>query len=114
MYWVLFYIVFSSFLVCAQDAVIQSERNELAILVEQSMWDEIDLSINKAEDYFILTGHEKEWLHLLKQDFSGFFKPTISMKITTNRSNCNVLFDKIFLLDTLAWLNILQVSTHSA
>ena len=74
MYWVLFYIVFSSFLVCAQDAVIQSERNELAILVEQSMWDEIDLSINKAEDYFILTGHEKEWLHLLKQDFSGFFE----------------------------------------
>lgn len=74
MHWALFYIVFSSFHLYAQDDVIQSERNELAILVEQSLWDEIDLTNNKVEDYFILTGHEKEWLHLLKQDFSGFFE----------------------------------------
>ena len=59
---------------CAQDDVIASERNELAKLIEQGLWSEIDFENNKVDDYFILTGHEKEWIHLLKQDFVGFFE----------------------------------------
>lgn len=70
----LFVVTFSSFYVNAQEDIILSERNELAILVEQSLWEEIDLSNNTVDEYYILTGHEKEWLHLLKQDFTGFFE----------------------------------------
>lgn len=58
----------------AQEDAILLERKELANLVELELWSEIDLSNEKVEEYYILTGHEKEWLHLLMSDFNGFFE----------------------------------------
>lgn len=71
---VFFVAMILAFPVFGQEDIIQAERNELANLIEQNLWSEIELSNNHVDGFFILTGHEKEWLHLLMYDFNAFFE----------------------------------------
>jgi len=63
----------ASFLGLTQEDNIRVERNSIAALVAENQLTEIDFQYDKVEDFYILTGQEKEWLMLLLQDFEGFF-----------------------------------------
>jgi len=57
----------------AQTDQIQVIRSDMAIIVAQENWLALDLSIDKVDEMYVLTGQEREWLLLLKSDFEGFF-----------------------------------------
>lgn len=63
----------ASFLGLSQEENIRIERNTIAALVAENQLTEIDFQYDRVEDFYILTGQEKEWLLLLLKDFDGFF-----------------------------------------